>query len=248
MDFNFIGTIWSLLPPVVAIALALKTKEVYSSLFIGIVLGAILYSMSMGTGFEGFLTHLLNDTVGTGADAKQYGLISCLSDPWNVGIIVFLVVLGSIVSLMNKAGGSAAFGRWASKHIKTKIGAQIATIILGLLIFIDDYFNCLTVGSVMRPITVRHGVTKEKLAYLIDSTAAPVCIAHIELGGCRIGFRVGRREWPGVVLSGYTVQLLRFLHHHLHVYDCRVGLRLQGHEQVRRTSAGMVRAHRRSSG
>ena len=145
MDFNFIGTIWSLLPPVVAIALALKTKEVYSSLFIGIVLGAILYSMSMGTGFEGFLTHLLNDTVGTGADAKQYGLISCLSDPWNVGIIVFLVVLGSIVSLMNKAGGSAAFGRWASKHIKTKIGAQISTIILGLLIFIDDYFNCLTV-------------------------------------------------------------------------------------------------------
>ena len=101
MDFNFIGTIWSLLPPVVAIALALKTKEVYSSLFIGIVLGAILYSMSMGTGFEGFLTHLLNDTVGTGSDAKQYGLISCLSDPWNVGIIVFLVILGSIVSLMN---------------------------------------------------------------------------------------------------------------------------------------------------
>ena len=166
MDFNFIGTIWSLLPPVVAIALALKTKEVYSSLFIGIVLGAVLYSMSMGTGFEGFLTHLLNDTVGTGSDTKQYGLISCLSDPWNVGIIVFLVVLGSIVSLMNKAGGSAAFGRWASKHIKTKIGAQIATIILGILIFIDDYFNCLTVGSVMRPITVRHGVTKEKLAYL----------------------------------------------------------------------------------
>ena len=109
MDFNFIGTIWSLLPPVVAIALALKTKEVYSSLFIGIVLGAILYSMSMGTGFEGFLTHLLNDTVGTGADAKQYGLISCLSDPWNVGIIVFLVVLGSIVSLMNKAGNFYAF-------------------------------------------------------------------------------------------------------------------------------------------
>ena len=146
MDFNFIGTIWSLLPPVVAIGLALKTKEVYSSLFIGIVLGAILYSMSMGTGLEGFLTHLLNDTVGTGTDAKHYGLISCLSNPWNVGIIVFLVVLGSIVSLMNKAGGSAAFGRWASKHIKTKIGAQIATIILGLLIFIDDYFNCLTVG------------------------------------------------------------------------------------------------------
>ena len=176
MDFNFIGTIWSLLPPVVAIALALKTKEVYSSLFIGIVLGAVLYCLSMGTGFEGFLTHLLNDTVGTGADAKQYGLIHCLSDLWNVGILVFLVVLGSIVSLMNKAGGSAAFGRWAARHIKSKIGAQVATIILGILIFIDDYFNCLTVGSVMRPITVRYGVTKEKLAYLIDSTAAPVCI------------------------------------------------------------------------
>ncbi len=176
MDINFIGTVWSLLPPVVAIALALKTKEVYSSLFVGIVLGAALYSLSMGTGFDGFLTHLLNDTVGTGADAKQYGLIHCLSDPWNVGILVFLVVLGSIVSLMNKAGGSAAFGRWASRHIKSKVGAQVATIILGILIFIDDYFNCLTVGSVMRPITVRYGVTKEKLAYLIDSTAAPVCI------------------------------------------------------------------------
>ena len=176
MDFNFIGTVWSLLPPVVAIALALKTKEVYSSLFVGIVLGAVLFCLSMGTGFEGFLSHLLNDTVGEGNDAKSYGLIHCLSDPWNVGIIVFLVVLGSIVSLMNKAGGSAAFGRWAARHIKSKIGAQLATIVLGLLIFIDDYFNCLTVGSVMRPITVRHGVTKEKLAYLIDSTAAPVCI------------------------------------------------------------------------
>lgn len=176
MDFNFIGTYWSLLPPVVAIALALKTKEVYSSLFIGIVLGALLFCLSMGTGFEGFITHLMNDTVGEGADAKSYGLIHCLSDPWNVGILVFLVILGSIVSLMNKAGGSAAFGTWASRHIKSKTGAQIATIILGILIFIDDYFNCLTVGSVMRPITVRYGVTKEKLSYLIDSTAAPVCI------------------------------------------------------------------------
>ena len=114
--------------------------------------------------------------VGEGDDAKAYGLIHCLSDPWNVGILVFLVVLGSIVSLMNKAGGSAAFGRWASKHVHSKIGVQIATILLGILIFIDDYFNCLTVGSVMRPIAVRNGVTKEKLAYLIDSTAAPVCI------------------------------------------------------------------------
>ena len=176
MDFNFIGTAWSLLPPVVAIALALKTKEVYSSLFVGIVLGALLYCLSMGTGIDGFLTHLLNHTVGEGSDAHGYGLIHCLADPWNAGILVFLVVLGSIVSLMNKAGGSAAFGRWAAKHIKTRLGAQLATILLGILIFIDDYFNCLTVGSVMRPITMRYGVTKEKLAYLIDSTAAPVCI------------------------------------------------------------------------
>ena len=176
MDYNMIGTAWSLLPPIIAIALALKTKEVYSSLFIGIVLGAVQYCISMGTGFEGFLVHLTNHTVGEGDDAKAYGMIHCLSDPWNVGILVFLVVLGSIVSLMNKAGGSAAFGRWASKHVKTKMGVQIATILLGILIFIDDYFNCLTVGSVMRPIAVRNGVTKEKLAYLIDSTAAPVCI------------------------------------------------------------------------
>ncbi len=176
MDYNMIGTAWSLLPPVVAIALALKTKEVYSSLFIGIILGAVQYCISMGTGFDGFLVHLTNHTVGEGDDAKSYGLIHCLSDPWNVGILVFLVVLGSIVSLMNKAGGSAAFGRWASKHVKSKMGVQIATILLGILIFIDDYFNCLTVGSVMRPIAVRNGVTKEKLAYLIDSTAAPVCI------------------------------------------------------------------------
>ncbi len=176
MDYNMIGTCWSLLPPVVAIALALKTKEVYSSLFVGIVLGAAQYAISVGTGFEGFVAHLLNDAAGNAADAPRYGLIQCLSDPWNVGILVFLVVLGAIVSLMNKAGGSAAFGQWASRHVRTKRGAQIATILLGMLIFIDDYFNCLTVGSVMRPITQRHGVTKEKLAYLIDSTAAPVCV------------------------------------------------------------------------
>lgn len=176
MDYNFIGTAWSLLPPIVAIALALKTKEVYSSLFIGILLGALLYCLSMGTGVDGFLSHLINHMVGEGEDARGYGMIHCLSDPWNVGILVFLVILGAIVSLMNKAGGSAAFGRWASMHVKTKKGVQIATILLGILIFIDDYFNCLTVGSVMRPIAVRNGVTKEKLAYLIDSTAAPVCI------------------------------------------------------------------------
>ena len=176
MDCNMIGTVWSLLPPIVAIGLALKTKEVYSSLFIGIVLGAVQYCISMGTGLDGFLIHLTNHTVGSGDDAKGYGMIHCLSDPWNVGILMFLVILGSMVSLMNKAGGSAAFGRWASKHVKSKMGVQFATILLGILIFIDDYFNCLTVGSVMRPIAVRNGVTKEKLAYLIDSTAAPVCI------------------------------------------------------------------------
>lgn len=176
MDYNMIGTCWSLLPPVVAIVLALKTKEVYSSLFIGIVLGAAQYSFSMGTGFEGFIAHLINDTAHSTGGTRHYGLIQCLSDPWNVGILVFLVVLGAIVSLMNKAGGSAAFGQWASQHVRTKRGAQVATILLGILIFIDDYFNCLTVGSVMRPITQRHGVTKEKLAYLIDSTAAPVCV------------------------------------------------------------------------
>ena len=171
-----IGTAWSLLPPVVAISLALKTKEVYSSLFIGIILGATQYCISVGSGFDGFLIHLTNHTVASDTETKSYGMISCLSDPWNVGILVFLVILGAMVSLMNKAGGSAAFGRWASQHVKTKMGVQIATIILGILIFIDDYFNCLTVGSVMRPIAVRNGVTKEKLAYLIDSTAAPVCI------------------------------------------------------------------------
>ena len=140
----------------------------------GLLLG--IRQCRLESGFDGFLVHLTNHTVGEGDDAKSYGLIHCLSDPWNVGILVFLVVLGSIVSLMNKAGGSAAFGRWASKHVKSKIGVQVATILLGILIFIDDYFNCLTVGSVMRPIAVRNGVTKEKLAYLIDSTAAPVCI------------------------------------------------------------------------
>lgn len=173
---NMIGTFWSLIPPVVAIALALITKEVYSSLFIGIVIGAVFYSISVGSGFSGFLAHLLNETVGEGDDAASYGLIACISDSYNVGILVFLVILGVMVALMNKAGGSAAFGNWAKKHIKSKAGAQIATICLGILIFIDDYFNCLTVGSVMKPVTDKYGVSKEKLSYIIDSTAAPVCI------------------------------------------------------------------------
>ena len=173
---NFIGTSWSLAPSILAIALALITKEVYSSLFFGVILGAALYTISMDSGFDGFITHLLNETVGEGPDAASYGMIHCLSDSWNVGILVFLVILGTMVALMNKAGGSAAFGLWAMKRIRSKMSAQIATVLLGILLFIDDYFNCLTVGSVMQPITVRYGVTREKLAYLIDSTAAPVCI------------------------------------------------------------------------
>ncbi len=160
-----IGTFWALIPAILAIALALIFKEVYSSLFAGILIGGIFYAISTATGFTGFLTHIFND-----------GLVAQLSDSYNAGILIFLVVLGIMVVLMNKAGGSAAFGEWAKKLIKTKAGAQIATIILGILIFIDDYFNCLTVGSVMRPVTDKHGLSREKLAYLIDSTAAPICI------------------------------------------------------------------------
>ena len=155
-------TAWALVPPLVAIVLALITKEVYSSLFIGIITGGLLFS---GYAFEGTIDHVYTD-----------GLIVSLTDSYNVGILIFLVILGIIVCLMNRAGGSAAFGDWASKHIKTRVGAQIATIFLGVLIFIDDYFNCLTVGSVMRPVTDKHKVSRAKLSYLIDSTAAPICI------------------------------------------------------------------------
>ena len=159
------NSFWSLVPAIVAIVLALCTKEVYSSLFIGIVIGGLFYAIDAASGFAGFFNHIFKD-----------GMIAQLSDSWNVGILVFLVVLGTMVALMNRAGGSAAFGNWAKKHIKTKIGAQVATICLGILIFIDDYFNCLTVGSVMKPVTDKYGVSKSKLAYLIDATAAPVCI------------------------------------------------------------------------
>ena len=158
----FVDTAWSLFPPVVAIGLALATKEVYSSLFIGILVGGLLYS---GFSFEGTLVHVFSD-----------GIVGVLSDSYNVGILVFLVVLGVMVCIMNRAGGSRAFGRWAATKIKTKTGAQLATIALGILIFIDDYFNCLTVGSVMRPVTDKHGISREKLSYYIDATAAPVCI------------------------------------------------------------------------
>ena len=156
------STFWALVPPVVAIGLALITKEVYSSLFIGIAVGGILYS---GGSFERTVVHIFQD-----------GIIGVLTDESNVGILVFLVILGAMVSLMNKAGGSAAFGRFAAKGIKTRVGAQLATILLGVTIFIDDYFNCLTVGSVMRPVTDKFKVSRAKLAYLIDATAAPVCI------------------------------------------------------------------------
>ena len=156
------STFWALVPPVVAIGLALITKEVYSSLFVGILMGGLLYS---GFQFETTVTHIFED-----------GIISVLSDSYNVGILVFLVILGTMVGLMNKAGGSAAFGQFAARKIHNRVGAQLATILLGVLIFIDDYFNCLTVGSVMRPVTDKFKVSRAKLAYLIDATAAPVCI------------------------------------------------------------------------
>lgn len=187
------GTFWSLVPPIVAIALALITKEVYSSLFIGIVIGGILYAIGSPDYnlFEGTFRHVLYD-----------GIIGNLSDSYNVGILVFLVILGAIVCLMNKSGGSAAFGRWAQEHIHSRVGAQLATVALGVLIFVDDYFNCLTVGSVMRPITEGHKVSKAKLAYLIDATAAPVCIiAPISSWAAAVSGFVGEGEGFKVFIS-----------------------------------------------
>lgn len=164
---NMYATFWALVPPLVAIILALVTKEVYSSLFIGIVIGGLFYGniFQQGFSFEKSVLHIFED-----------GLVGVLSDPYNVGILIFLVVLGIMVSMMNKAGGSAAFGQWAGRYIKTRIGAQLSAVLLGMLIFIDDYFNCLTVGSVMRPVTDKHQVSRAKLAYIIDATAAPICI------------------------------------------------------------------------
>lgn len=156
------NTIWALTPPLIAISLALITKEVYSSLFLGLVTGALL--------------NVNFDPVGGLNQLFPYGIMAVLSDKWNVGILVFLVILGTMVQLMNRTGGSAAFGAWATNHIKTRAGAQFSTMLLGCLIFIDDYFNCLTVGSVMRPVTDKHQISRAKLAYLIDSTAAPICI------------------------------------------------------------------------
>ncbi len=182
------ATVWSLLPAVIAIALALITKEVYSSLFVGILAGGLIWS---GFNFEKTVTHVFSD-----------GFVASAADSYNMGILVFLVMLGALVAMMNKAGGSAAFGRWASKHIKGRVGAQIATIILGCLIFIDDYFNCLTVGSVMRPVADQHKVSRAKLAYLIDATAAPVCIiAPISSWAAAVaGFAQGEGPMSGISL------------------------------------------------
>ncbi|MBP3436191.1 MAG: Na+/H+ antiporter NhaC family protein [Clostridia bacterium] len=182
------ATIWSLLPPVIAIVLALITKEVYSSLLIGIVAGGVLFA---NFSFEGTVNHVIGN-----------GFIGSLSDSYNVGILFFLVMLGAMVALMNHAGGSAAFGRWATSHIKSRVGAQLATVCLGVLIFVDDYFNCLTVGSVMRPVTDKQNISRAKLAYLIDATAAPICIiAPISSWAAAVsGFVEGTGATSGIAL------------------------------------------------
>lgn len=164
---------WALVPPIVAISLALATKEVYSSLFVGVLAGGLLYS---GFNFEGTINHIFSGNYEVDGEEVSYGIINVLSDSYNVGILIFLVILGAMVALMNRAGGSAAFGRWAATHIKSRVGVMLSTILLGALIFIDDYFNCLTVGSVMKPVTDKQKISRSKLAYLIDSTAAPICI------------------------------------------------------------------------
>ena len=182
------ASFWSLVPPIIAIVLALITKEVYSSLFVGILAGGLIYS---GFQFEATVTHVFSD-----------GFVASVADSYNVGILIFLVMLGALVAMMNKAGGSAAFGRWAAKHIKSRMGAQIATIVLGCLIFIDDYFNCLTVGSVMRPVTDKHNISRAKLSYLIDATAAPICIiAPISSWAAAVaGFAQGEGPMSGISL------------------------------------------------
>ncbi len=167
------GTFWALIPPIVAIVLALITKETYISLFVGILVGALLLAMGDPVNT---INYIIGGTVGEGDAAASVGFIPAISDSWNAGIFIFLVMLGIMVALVNRAGGSAAFGRWAAKHIHSRVGAQIATFILGVLIFIDDYFNCLTVGAVMRPVTDGQKVSRAKLSYIIDATAAPICM------------------------------------------------------------------------
>ena len=187
------GTWWAIFPPLLAILLALVTKEVYSSLFIGIVAGGLLYS---GFSFEGTVTHVFSD-----------GFVKSMANPYNVGILAFIVLLGALVAMMNKTGGSAAFGRWAASHIRSRVGAQLCTIALGVLIFVDDYFNCLTVGSVMRPVTDAKKVSRAKLAYLIDATAAPICIiAPISSWAAAVaGFAQGAGAESGFSLFIYAI-------------------------------------------
>ena len=181
------GTFWALLPPLIAIALALITKEVYSSLFIGILAGALLVNNFAPIAT---LDTIIND-----------GIIASVADAWNVGIFLFLVLLGVLVALMNLAGGSAAFGRWAESHVKTRAGAMLATVALGVLIFVDDYFNCLTVGAVMRPVTDGHRISRAKFAYLIDATAAPICmIAPISSWAAAVSGMVDEGSMSGIQL------------------------------------------------
>ncbi len=172
---EFIGTFWALVPPIVAIVLALITKETFSSLFVGILVGALLLAIQSGD-LLNVVNYMILGEIGEGEDAAGVGFITAISDPWNAGIFIFLVMLGIMVALVNAAGGSVAFGRWAARHIKSRAGSMIATFVLGVLIFIDDYFNCLTVGAVMRPVTDGHKVSRAKLSYIIDATAAPICM------------------------------------------------------------------------
>ena len=172
---EFVGTFWALVPPIVAIVLALITKETFSSLFVGIFVGALLLALQSGDAIN-VINYMILGEIGEGEDAAGVGFINAISDPWNAGIFVFLVMLGIMVALVNVAGGSAAFGRWAAAHIKSRVGASLATFFLGVLIFIDDYFNCLTVGAVMRPVTDAEKISRAKLSYIIDATAAPICM------------------------------------------------------------------------
>ena len=204
------GTLLALLPPVIAIVLALMTKEVYSSLFVGILAGSLIYS-----------NWNLWDMVLNTFDV----MISKICDSWNVGILIFLVLLGMMVSMINKAGGSAAYGRWAAKHIKSKSGAMISTCILGVLIFIDDYFNCLTVGSVMRPVTDKHKVSREKLAYIIDATAAPVCIiAPISSWAAAVSSVAPEGEGLSLFISSIPYNLYALLTLFTVIFMAKVGL------------------------
>lgn len=170
---EFVGTFWALVPPIVAIGLALIIKETYTSLFVGILVGAALLA-----GFDPIntLNYVIAGSIGEGEEAAHVGFLNAISDPWNAGIFVFLVILGIMVALINAAGGSAAFGKWAARRIKSRVGAQLATFLLGVLIFVDDYFNCLTVGAVMRPVTDEQRISRAKLSYIIDATAAPICM------------------------------------------------------------------------